>query len=60
MEEESLTKEEQASMMIDRLMGVRRAQHAADKEKELANQERILIAELEALGVTVSDLPDFS
>ena len=60
MEEESLTKEEQASMMIDRLMDVRRVQHAADKEKELANQERILIAELEALGVTVSDLPDFS
>ncbi len=47
-------------MMIDRLMDVRRVQHATDKEKELENQEKVLIVKLEALGVTVSELPDFS
>lgn len=46
--------------MIDRLMDVRRVQHATDKEKELENQEKVLIVKLEALGVTVSVMPDFS
>ena len=51
--------EEQAVMMIDRLMDVRRAMRSEDKEKELENQEKVLIVKLEALGVTVSELPEY-
>lgn len=59
MEEKDVTKEEQATMMIDRLMDVRRAMKSEDKQKELENQEKVLIVKLEALGVTVSDLPEY-
>ena len=60
MEEETMTKEEQATMLIDRLTDVQRVIHSADREKELENQKKILTAKLEALGVNVSGLPDFS
>ena len=58
MEAYEMTEKEQTQVLIDRLMDVRRAKNSADSMKELENQEKILIVKLEAMGITVTDLPE--
>ena len=53
-----MTREAQATFMIDVLMDIRHAKHSQDPRKTLENQEKVIIAKLETLGVTVSDLPE--
>ena len=58
MEAYEMTEKEQTQVLIDRLMDVRRAKNSADSKKELENQEKVLIVKLEAMGITVTDLPE--
>lgn len=59
MEAMDMTEKEQTQVLIDRLMDVRRAKNSSDIAKELENQEQILTVKLEAMGITVTDLPQF-
>ena len=53
-----MNKDEQATFFIDKLMDIRRAKNSPDRDQELADQEQITIAKLEALGITVANLPN--
>ena len=52
-----MTEKEQIQILIDRLTDIRRIKNAADRDKELNDQEQTLIVKLEAMGITVTDLP---
>ena len=56
--EDFMNKDEQATFFIDKLMDIRRAKNSPDRDQELADQEQITIAKLEALGITVANLPN--
>ena len=51
-----MTKEEQATMLIDAYMNILRMEKAADKNAEIANQKCSIRAKLETLGVAVEKL----
>ena len=51
-----MTKEEQATMLIDAYLNILRLEKAADKDAEIANQKCGIRAKLETLGVTVENL----
>ena len=51
-----MTKEEQASFMIDVYTDMMRVKRAADKDKELDEQIRKTRVKLETLGVAVDNL----
>ena len=51
-----MTKEEQATALIDRYADLLRLEIAEDKEKEIQNQLRVLRAKLEILGVVVDKI----
>ena len=40
------------------MMDVRRIKHAQDREKEIDDQEKVLITKLEAMGIAVQNLPE--
>ena len=51
-----MTKEEQATTLLDRYTDLLRLEIAEDKEKEIQNQLRVLRAKLEILGVVVDKI----
>ena len=53
-----MTKEEQASFMIDVYTDLMRVKRAPDRDKELDEQIRKAKAKLEMLGVTVDNLTE--
>lgn len=57
MEEQYMSDKEMVQMLIDQLISVRRAKDSDDPMRELEYQEKILTVKLEAMGITVSDLP---
>ncbi|MBQ9063894.1 MAG: hypothetical protein IJ123_00430 [Blautia sp.] len=52
-----MSDKEMVQMLIDQLISVRRAKDSDDPMRELEYQEKILTVKLEAMGITVSDLP---
>lgn len=55
-ENENMTKEEQATFLIDAYMNILRLEKAENKDAEIFNQKCGVRAKLEALGVTVDNL----
>ena len=53
-----MNRDDSVNMLIDRLIDVRRAINSKDREQELKDQEQTLITKLEAMGITVSNLPN--
>ena len=51
-----MTKEEEATTLLDRYTDLLRLEIAEDKEKEIQNQLRVIRAKLEVLGVVVDKL----
>lgn len=51
-----MTKEEQATMMIDAYMNLLRLEKSEDRDREIGNQKRELTAKLEALGIVTTNL----
>ena len=58
MEVDVMTKEEQATMLIDVYMDMMRVKRAQDRDKELDEQIRKTKVKLETLGVAVDKLTD--
>ncbi|MCC8029658.1 MAG: hypothetical protein LIO75_07690 [Lachnospiraceae bacterium] len=55
-EEYEVTEKELKDQTIREYVNLQRLKHAADKEQELAYQEKILKARLQSLGVPTEDL----
>ena len=58
-EVDAMTKEEQATMLIDVFTDLKRIKGADDRDKEIDAQLLKTKVKLETLGVTVDNLPDF-
>ena len=57
-EDDFMTKEEQATMLIDVYMDMIRVKRAADRDRELDEQIRKTRVKLETLGVAVENLTE--
>ena len=60
MEADFMTKEEQATMLIDVFTDLKRIKEAKNRDKEIDAQLLKTRVKLETLGVAVDNLPDFS
>ena len=58
-EADIMTKEEQATMLIDVFTDLKRIKGAEDRDKEIDAQLLKTKVKLETLGVAVDNLPDF-
>lgn len=55
-EVDAMTEKEQMTMLIDNYTDLQRIKSAADKDKEIEYQIKVVKAKLEALGVVTEDL----
>ena len=53
---ENMTEKEQIAILIDQYTDLQRIKAAADKDKEIAYQNKATKAKLEAMGIVTEDL----